>query len=162
MTAVVINSVFASGKDRFEQFRTCLPLKVARARRGFGGYISLDMGDADGKDAITGEQQFEWHFWIYMCDWDLHKGQSRILWRRESDNALAGSVLQLLDGEDLIAIDHDDGDDCFVLKFTGGFRLHIDPDFFDYDGDDDMFMLFKNGEQDALNYSPRRRFYRAA
>lgn len=162
MTAVVINAVFPSGLDRFEQFQSCLPLKVARARRGFGGYISLDFGEEQDKDTVTNEPQFEWHLWIYMCDWDLYKGKSRILWRRESDNALAGSVLQMLEGESLTAVDYDQADDCFAFRFSGGFKLHIDPDFYDYDMEDDLFMLFKSGDRDALNYSPRRRFYRAA
>lgn len=162
MTAVVHLHALRSGVERFEEFKAALPLKVVQARRGFGGFITLDLGVERGADAVTGQPQYDWHLWVYMCDWDLHKGQSRILWRRESDNALAGAVLELLNGESLTDIEFDEADDCFVFHFSGGYRLHLDPDFYDYDGDDDLFMLFRYGERDALNYSPRRRFYRAA
>ncbi|MBO6505161.1 MAG: hypothetical protein JJ850_10420 [Kordiimonadaceae bacterium] len=162
MSAVVYLPGAAPGIDRFEEFRAALPLRVSRARRGFGGYITFDLGAEQGRDAITQEAQFEWHLWVYMCDWDLYKADSRILWRRESDNALAGAVLEMLNGETLTGIEHDETDDCFEFHFSGGFRLHMDPDFYDYDGDDDLFMLFRFGERDALNYSPRKRFYRAA
>lgn len=162
MTAVVHLGAFAPATDRFEHFKSMLPLRVAHARRGFGGFITIDLGNTMGTDTITQEPQFEWHLWVYMCDWDLYKGQSRILWRRESDNALAGAVLELLNGEWLEAVEHDADDDCFVFHFSGGYRLNLDPDFFDYDGDDDLFMLFRYGDRDALNYSPRKRFYRAA
>lgn len=162
MSAVVYLPGAASGAEKFKDFKACLPLKVARARRGFGGYISFDLGEERGRDAITAEPQYDWHLWVYMCDWDLYKSDSRILWRRESDNALAGAVLEMLNGEMLTDVEIDETDDCFVFTFSGGFRLHLDPDFFDYDGDDDLFMLFRYGDRDALNYSPRKRFYRAA
>jgi len=162
MSAVVYLPRIGSGTDKFKDFKAALPLKVVQARRGIGGYITLDLGDQQGFDAITRQPQFDWHLWVYMCDWDLYKVDSRILWRRESDNALAGAVLEMLNGEMLETVEHDEKDDCFVFGFSGGYRLHLDPDFFDYDGDDDMFMLFKFGERDALNYSPGKRFYRAA
>lgn len=161
MTAVVYLNTRRSGADRFAEFRQALPLKVARARRGFGGYITLDLGGESGRDTITHEPQHEWHLWVYMCDWDLNKGDKRILWRRESDNSLAGAVLELLNGEFLEAVDFDEKDDCFVFRFSGDYRLHLDPDFYDYDGDDDLFMLFRYGDPDALNFAPNRRFYRA-
>ena len=148
--------------DRFEKFKASLPLTVAQARRGFGGFITLDFGEQQAKDAITGEAQFDWHLWIYMCDWDLHKGDTRILWRRESDNALAGALLSQLVGETLTNISYDRQDDCFTLEFSGDFVLNIDPDFFDFDAADDLFMLFKHGQSDCLSYSPKRRFYQAA
>lgn len=162
MSAVIYMNAMKTGADRFEEFKAQLPLKVTRARRGLGGYVTLDFGAQCGKDAITHEPQFEWHLWVYMCDWDLKKGDARILWRRESDNSLAGAVLEMLKGETLNAIDYDANDDCFTFRFSGGYSLHLDPDFYDYDGDDDLFMLFHYGDPDALNYSPRRRFYRAA
>ncbi len=162
MSAVVYLPGPASGTDRFEEFKASLPLKVVRSRRGFGGYITFDLGAERGRDVITAEPQYDWHLWVYMCDWDLYKADSRILWRRESDNALAGAVLEMLNGEMLTDIEFDEKDDCFVFRFTGGFKLNLDPDFFDYDGDDDLFMLFRYGDRDALNFSPRKRFYRAA
>lgn len=162
MSAVVYLPRIGSALDKFEEFRSALPLKVVSARRGFGGYVTLDLGDEKGRDAITGQPQYDWHLWVYMCDWDLYKADSRVLWRRESDNALAGAVLEMLNGEMLTAVDHDTADDCFVFSFSGGYRLHLDPDFFDYDGEDDMFMLFRHGDRDALNFAPGKSFYRAA
>lgn len=148
--------------DRFQSFKAQLPLKVAAARQGAKGFITLDFGKKRGRDQITGEPQYDWHFWIYMCDWDLFKGPSRILWRRESDNHLASNVLAQLKGEQLEALDYDDTDDCFTLKFSGGYELNIDPDFYGFEPADDLFMLFKYGEHDCLSYSPEKRFYRAA
>ena len=162
MSAIVYMNALKTGTDRFEEFKAMLPLPVTRARRGIGGYVTIDFGDQCGVDTMTGEPQYEWHLWVYMCDWDLKKGDARILWRRESDNALAGAVLQTLNGEPLQAVDYDSKDDCFAFRFSGGYSLHVDPDFFDYDGEDDLFMLFHAGDDYALNYSPRRRFYRAA
>jgi hypothetical protein len=147
---------------RFEAFKERLPLRVAAARQGARGYVTLDFGDECGRDTITGEAQYDWHLWVYMCDWDLFKGQSRILWRRESDNALAGAVLGQLAGECLEAIEYDAADDYFLMKFSGGYALHIDPDFYGFEPTDDLFMLFKYGESDCVSYSPERRFYRAA
>lgn len=162
MSAIHYLPTAAPAESRFESFRALLPLKVAVARRGFGGFITFDFGAERAKDQVTGEPQFDWHLWIYMCDWDLYKGNTRVLWRRESDNALAGAVLEQLDGETLEAFEFDAADDCFLMRFSGGFKLHIDPDFYGFEPTDDLFMLFKHGEGDCLSYSPERRFYRAA
>jgi len=155
-------SAIAPAVSRFASFQDCLPLKVASAQPGRGAFIGLDFGDEQSRDLVTGEVQYDWHLWVYMCDWDLYKGDSRILWRRESNNSLAGAVLGQLKGESLLAIEQDETDDCFILKFSGGFRLNIDPDFFDFEEDNDLFMLFKYGEDDCLSFSPKRSFYRAA
>jgi len=149
-------------QDRFESFRAALPLKVSAAQQGTRGFVTLDFGQKRGRDQITGEPQYDWHFWIYMCDWDLMKDRSRILWRRECDNRLAGAVLEQLQGEYLEALEYDAADDCFTLSFSGGYKLNIDPDFYGFEPTDDLFMLFKYGEQDCLSYSPEKRFYRAA
>ena len=151
-----------TGEERFSNFREALPLKIARARRGFGGFITLDMGDPRAVDAVTGEDQWEWHLWVYSCDWDLYLDGARLLWRRESDTARANHILEKLEGEILMSVEHDEADDCFLLSFTGGFTLNIDPDFYGFDGEADLFMLFKHGERDVLSYSPKRRFYKAA
>jgi len=162
MSSVCYMPPVAPAASRFESFKASLPLKVASAQPGFGAFITFDFGGEQTRDGITGEAQYDWHLWVYMCDWDLYKGDSRILWRRESDNSLAGAVLGQLSGESLLAIDRDETDDCFMLKFSGGFRLNIDPDFFDFEAENDLFMLFKYGENDCLSYSPKRRFYHAA
>lgn len=162
MTAIVNIRPDETGTERFSGFRESLPLKIARARRGFGGFITLDLGDPREKDAVTGEDQWQWHLWIYSCDWDLYLDGARLLWRRESDNARANHILSKLEGESLTSIEHDEADDCFLFTFTGGFRLHVDPDFYGYDVEDDLFMLFKHGEREVLSYSPKRRFYKAA
>lgn len=162
MTAIVNIRPDETGEERFTEFRESLPLKIARARRGFGGFITLDMGEPRGMDAVTGDQQWQWHLWIYSCDWDLYLDGARLLWRRESDESRATHILSKLAGEELISIDHDEEDDCFLFTFSGGFRLHVDPDFYGYDAEDDLFMLFKHGERDVLSYSPRKRFYKAA
>ncbi len=147
---------------KFEAFQATLPVKVAGACRGINGFITFDFGSQQGRDPVTGAPQFDWHLWIYMCDWDLYKGGSRVLWRRESDNALAGAILGQLVGETLVGFDYDIQDDCFLLRFSGDYQLHLDPDFFGFDPTDDLFMLFKYGEKECLSYSPKRRFYRAA
>ena len=162
MSAIHYLPTPARALDRYEAFKAALPQKVAQARRGVGGFITLDLGTVQGRDAITEQAQFDWHFWVYMCDWDLHKNGSRILWRRESDNALAGAVLSQLEGEYLTAFEYDEHDDCFELHFTGGFRLNIDPDFYGFEPADDLFMLFEYGRADCLSYSPEKRFYQAA
>jgi len=162
MSAIHYLPSAAPAIDRFESFKAMLPMRVASARRGFGGFITLDFGNECGRDQVTGERQFDWHLWIYMCDWDLYKGGSRILWRRESDNALAGAILTQLVDETVVGFDLDTDDDCFLLSFSGGYQLHIDPDFYGFEPADDLFMLFKYGEADCLSYSPKRRFYRAA
>jgi len=146
----------------FEDFQQHLPLKVASAKHGSAGYITIDLGETHATDKLTGEQQFDWHLWVYMCDWDFYKDESRILWRRESNNALAGAILAQLQGEKLLAFDYDEADDCFLMHFSGGFQLHLDPDFYGFEPADDIFMLFKYGEKKCLSYSPKRRFYRAA
>ena len=107
MSVIVHLPTPASALDRFDKFKACLPVTVAQARRGFGGFITLDFGEKQSRDTITGEAQFDWHLWVYMCDWDLYKGDVRLLWRRESDNALAGAVLSQLVGETLAAISYD-------------------------------------------------------
>ncbi|MEX0298481.1 MAG: hypothetical protein AB3N28_05385 [Kordiimonas sp.] len=162
MSAILQLPTPASATHRFEKFRACLPLAVAQARRGFGGHITFDFGNEQGRDAITNEPQFDWHLWVYMCDWDLYKGDSRILWRRESDNALAGAILAQLSGERLLDVEHDAEDDCFVFIFSGGYRLNLDPDFYDYDAGDDLFMLFEHNTHECLSYNPKRHFYQAA
>lgn len=162
MNAILQLPTPASARHRFEKFRSSLPLSVAQARRGFGGYIMFDFGTEQSRDAITNEPQFDWHLWVYMCDWDLFKGESRILWRRESDNALAGAILGQLADESLLDIEHDSQDDCFVFVFSGGYRLNLDPDFYDYDAGDDLFMLFEHNKHDCLSYSPGKHFYQAA
>lgn len=162
MSAIYTLRPGETGEERYNSFRESLPLKVARARRGFGGFITLDLGQPRADDAVTGEPQWEWHLWVYSCDWDLYLDQSRLLWRRESDNARANHILSKLEGETLTGISHDKADDCFELAFTGGFALNIDPDFYGFDADADLFMLFKHGERDVLSYSPKRRFYKAA
>jgi len=162
MSAVLHIPTPASAMAEFDSFRKGLPLTVAQARRGIGGYVMFDLGQEQGRDKITCEPQFDWHLWIYMCDWDLYKNENRILWRQESDNALAGAILGQLKGEILTLFEVDETDDCFVLHFTGGFRLHIDPGFHGYDAADDMFMLFRYGKNDCLSFSPKRRFYSAA
>ena len=162
MSAIAYLPTPASALGRFEKFKASLPLVVAQARRGFGGFITLDFGVEQARDAITGEPQFDWHLWVYLCDWDLYKGASRVLWRRESDNALAGAVLSQLVGETLTSVTFDQQDDCFTFEFSGGFRLNLDPDFFDFDAADDLFMLFQHDQRDCLLYSPKRRFYQAA
>lgn len=162
MSAIHYLPTAALAAGRFENFRAQLPLKVASARRGFGGFITLDFGGERARDQVTAEPQFDWHFWVYMCDWDLFKNDSRLLWRRESDNALAGAILSQLQGEALTAFDYDEVDDCFLMHFTGGYQLHLDPDFFGFEPTDDLFMLFKFGEPECLSYSPERRFYQAA
>lgn len=154
--------VASSAINRFEDFQAQLPLKVATACHGPAGFITLNLGVEHLRDALTGDRQFDWHLWVYMCDWDFYKGKSRILWRRESDNALAGAILAQLEGERLTSFDYDKADDCFLMHFTGGFQLHLDPDFYGFEPKDDIFMLFKHGEKDCLSYSPERRFYRAA
>ena len=148
--------------SRFESFKASLPLKVAATAQGVGGFITFDFGREQSRDSVTGQAQYDWHLWVYMCDWDLFHDDSRILWRRESNNRLAANILAQLDGESLLAIDRDEVDDCFTLVFSGGFRLHMDPDFFDFEAENDLFMLFRHGEEDCLSYSPKRRFYRAA
>ncbi len=162
MSAIHYLPTPARALDHFESFTSKLPVKVSRARRGFGGFITLDLGNELERDAITHEPQFDWHLWVYMCDWDLHKADSRILWRRESDNALAGAVLSQLEGEMLTSIIYDSVDDCFELNFTNGFKLNIDPDFYGFSPDDDLFMLFEHGKNECLSYSPEKRFYQAA
>lgn len=162
MSALVNIRPGETGDERFASFREALPLKVARARRGFGGFITLDLGQSCADDAVTGEPHWEWHLWVYSCDWDLYLDDARLLWRRESDNARATHILSKLEGETLMAVEYAEADDCFLLTFTGGFQLHIDPDFYGFDGDADLFMLFKHGERDVLSYSPKRRFYKAA
>lgn len=162
MSAIHYLPTPARAQDRLKQFQQALPQKVQQARRGVGGFIMLDFGDIRGADAVTDETQFDWHFWVYMCDWDLHKNGSRILWRRESDNALAGAILGQLEGEELMAFQYDEADDCFELHFTGGYCLNIDPDFYGYEATDDLFMLFEYGKADCLSYSPKKRFYQAA
>jgi len=148
--------------NRFEEFQAQLPLKVARACHGPAGFITLDLGSEHPRDSVTGNHQFDWHLWVYMCDWDFYKGKSRILWRRESDNALAGAILAQLEGETLLGFEYDEADDCFLMRFSGDFQLHLDPDFYGFEPSDDIFMLFKYGEKECLSYSPKRRFYRAA
>jgi hypothetical protein len=162
MSTVLHLSTAVSAVSRFESFQAQLPLPVASAERGHSGFITFDFGEQQSRDRITNAPQFDWHLWVYMCDWDLYKGQSRLLWRRESDNALAGAILGQLVGETLLGFDYDEGDDCFLMRFSGGFSLHLDPDFFGFDPTDDIFMLFRHGEADCLSYSPDRRFYRAA
>ncbi|TNE60886.1 MAG: hypothetical protein EP335_17770 [Alphaproteobacteria bacterium] len=162
MTAIFQFTPAITGLERFEAFKAALPLPVTRARRGFGGFITLDLGMPMDPDAVTGEPQWQWHLWIYTCDWDLKRGGERLLWRRESDTAHANLVLERLQGESLTAIDFAEADDCFIFRFTGGYNLHVDPNFYGYDAEDDMFMLFKHGERDVLSYSPDRRFYKAA
>ncbi len=162
MSAIYTLRPGETGEERYNSFRESLPLKVARARRGFGGFITLDLGQPRADDAVTGEPQWEWHLWVYSCDWDLYLDQSRLLWRRESDNARANHILNKLEGETLTSIAYDEADDCFELAFTGGFALNIDPDFYGFDAEADLFMLFKHGERDVLSYSPKRRFYKAA
>ncbi len=162
MTAVFKFHPAETGLERFAAFKAVLPLNVTRARRGFGGFITLDMGAPMAPDPVTGEAQWQWHLWIYVCDWDLHHGRERLLWRRESDGARSNAVLERLQGEKLIGIEHAPEDDCFLFKFSGGYTLNIAPDFFDYDADEDLFMLFKHGERDVLSYSPRQHFYKAA
>ncbi len=162
MSAIHYLPTPARALDRFKSFEAVLPIQVAQARRGFGGFITLDLGSARAADAVTNEAQFEWHLWVYMCDWDLHKNGVRILWRRESDNALAGAILKQLEGEMLESIKYDEADDCFELSFSGGYHLNIDPDFYGFSGEDDLFMLFEHGQPDCLSYSPEKRFYQAA
>ncbi|MFC3051606.1 hypothetical protein [Kordiimonas pumila] len=162
MSAILKMPTPASARAQFEAFRAELPLPVAKARQGVGGYVTLDFGNKRGKDTITGDVQYDWHLWVYMCDWDLYEDNTRLLWRRESNHSLAGSILEQLAGEQLTAIDMDSRDDCFVLRFTGGYSLNIDPDFYDFDASDDMFMLFRYGERHCLSFSPGRRFYPAA
>lgn len=146
----------------FESFQRQLPLKVANAGHSSAGYVTLDLGEQHATDALTGDRQFDWHLWVYMCDWDFYKNENRILWRRESNNALAGAILAQLEGEALLAFEYDRTDDCFLMRFSGGFQLHLDPDFYGFEPSDDIFMLFKYAEKDCLSYSPKRRFYRAA
>jgi len=162
MSAIHYLPTAVPAKNRFESFKAQLPLRVASARLGYSGSVTFDFGDAQTRDTITDEPQYDWHLWVYMCDWDLYKDNSRILWRRESDNALAGVVLEQLTGETLISFEYDEADDCFLMVFTGGYQLHMDPDFYGFEPKDDLFMLFRHGESDCLSYSPERRFYRAA
>jgi len=162
MKAILHMPTPAFALARFEEFKASLPLPVAMARQGFGGHIMVDLGTQQSRDAITNEPQFNWHLWVYMCDWDLYKGNSRILWRRESNNALAGAVLAQLTGETLVQLKYDEQDACFTFVFSGGFSLNLDPDFYDFDIEDDLFMLFQHNAKDCLSYSPKRRFYQAA
>ena len=152
----------ALAQDKFEDFRSLLPLTVSQARRGFGGYITFDFGEEQAKDAITNEAQYDWHLWIYMCDWELFKGDQRILWTAESDNALAGAVVSQLTGESLLEVEYDEDDDCFLFHFTGGYKLGLNPNFHHYNGADDLFMLFKHGARRCLSYNPEQQFYEAA
>ena len=162
MTAILNLRPGETGTASFGAFRASLPLRVARARRGFGGFITLDLGEPGDADVVTGEPQWAWHLWIYSCDWDLFLDAARLLWRRESDSARANHIIGKLAGEALIAVGHSAADDCFQFEFSGGFVLNVDPDFFGFDVEDDLFMLFKHGERDVLSYSPKLRFYKVA
>ncbi|MBL4790022.1 MAG: hypothetical protein JKY60_13610 [Kordiimonadaceae bacterium] len=148
--------------NRFDNFKASLPIKVSAAKQGIDGFVTLDFGASQAQDPVTGDAQFDWHLWVYMCDWELYQDSKRLLWRRESDPVRAAETLSQLAGKLLLAVDHDESDDCFIWRFEGGFRLHIDPDFYGYEPDSDLFMLFKHGEGDCISYNPRRHFYRAA
>lgn len=161
-TLVNLHKTPATALAQFQRLQAALPLVVAQARCGLAGHVMIDFGAARGKDAVTGADQYDWHLLVYMCEWDLYKNNSRVLWRRESDNTLADAVLGQLVGERMTAFDRDDTDDCFILHFSGGFSLNIDPDFYGYDAKDDMFMLFEYGRDDCLSFSPKKRFYPAA
>ena len=161
-TIVNLHKTPATALAQYERLQAALPLAVAEARSSVNGHVMFDFGVCHGADTVTGNNQYDWHLLVYMCEWDLYKGDSRILWRRESDNSLADAVLGQLVGERMTAFDRDDSDDCFILHFTGGYRLNMDPDFYGYDAANDMFMLFEYGQDDCLSFSPKKRFYPAA
>jgi hypothetical protein len=138
--------------DQQSQFLSALndalPLRVLRAARGVGSFITLDL---EGRAGAEG-----WHIWVYLSDWEIRKRGREVL--DSSDFATEGAPLAWFRNRALHEIAVGDPQRELKLTFDDGVELTVSPNISAYEPDDDLIMFFRP-PLPVLAYSYRAGFY---
>ena len=121
-----------------------LPLRVVKAERGIGSFLTIDLLGEDA--SMQSDGPTKWMIWIYLSDWVLRDGQADLLDSGCTDSTMYEQCLSKLEKAELKrAVAVDAGETC-ELSFSNGFELFIDDASDIYGQESEMLMIFRDGE----------------
>jgi hypothetical protein len=135
-------------------FEAYMPMQVEKIEKGYGSFITIYLKN----EKIEGL----FKLWIYLCNWDILKGDDLILSSSENDDKKVSNTIIKLKGSFLISIFeyNDDGDVVINVKFENGWNIELYSDT-NYDPDDDFFMFYSPNNKEVVSYSSKKHFYRS-
>lgn len=113
--------------------------RVWNAKRGFGTFLTFEMGDE------TEPGKGELHVWVQYASWHLkHRGHEILSSRHHASEYQ--KALSQLNGKSLedISAYEDRGPGEIALRFSDGYEFRATADFENYDIEDDLISFFES------------------
>ena len=112
-----------------------------RAKRGYGTFITFDLGASVTKHGPWGaRERGELHLWIYFAEWNLKVDGRRVSWRNTPEKI--DRVLARFIGRTIIGFSEHPA----CIRFSGGASITLHPMPSD-SGEAEVFLLYMPGER---------------